>query len=234
MEIKGFFSAFKKEINHQKQALVAQVKEMAIEANKRIDDLKKSGVTSQALMHWENAGAIKFGINNGSYQDYQSEFWRIKNFLDAKTSTVNGAKSVISTMIAVTNMPFGVEDITKKQAEQYFKLADKLADYYKMTGQTAKALDYQQIWNQINVMIENDIVNLNEVSDSVNDITKMLLAVDYLNDEISASTQYDSGFAGLQTASSKKGKFKLPSILGVVTSKILGAIKPLFRFGHKK
>lgn len=229
MEIKGLFNAFRNITDSQKYPIISQVKEMASEANRRIDELKKSGITSQALNNWEKKGSIAFGISKGSYQDYQSEYWRIKNFLDAKTSTVNGAKEVISRMIAVTGMPMGVEELTKQQAQNYFRLADRLSDYYKMIGDTAKALDYQKIWEQINIMIENDITNLNNIDESVNGITRMLYAIDYLNDEIKASEQLGDNVTGLEKATQKSGKFGLPSFLSFVANKVWGAIKPLFK-----
>lgn len=225
MGVRGFFKAFRSITDEQKYPIIKEVHEKAKEANKRIDELKKSGIMSSALRNWQDGGGIAFGISNGSYQDYQSELWRINNFLRAKTSTVEGAKRVIDNMIKITGMPVGVDTLTEIQARNYFSLADKISDYYNMIGETAMALDYQQIWESINVAIKNDLATLNEVNQGVNDIAYMLDVLDAINSDINTSRLYDDSMAGMEAAKNAPTK---TGFLRNVAGRAVGAIKSFF------
>lgn len=228
MEIRGFGKAFREITKSQKEILKNEVNSLAKEANHRIEELKKSGVYSAALNNWNDGGSRAFGITSGSYQDYQSEYWRIKNFLNAKTSTVNGAKQVLGQMVKITNMPIGVDVLTKAQASNYFKLASKIEDYYKMIGETAKALDYQLIWEQINVAIEHDYEILNEVNQDVYDISSLLLAIDDVNSDINASYSIGDDLQGIEKAANMPTKTGFLSKVAKGVKEFIGRIGGLF------
>lgn len=179
MEFKRSASASAKTrqaISEKQRELSKEVSRLAAIANKRIKRLEQANINSPALNNWRNSGAQKFGVvgHNQSYQSLQSEYWRVKNYLDSATSTVTGAKKVLSQI--ASNIGFSGK-ITNELASQYFRLAEKIKEYYKMAGQSAKALDYQQIWHEINELVEisGEVLSENEDDiDEVYDIGKII------------------------------------------------------------
>lgn len=123
-------------------------------ANKRLQRLERNELTSlPAYTTWERNGSIRFSVANKDYNQLQSEFWRLKNFLDNKTSTVRQANAFLKEMAQNTGIKYnGIADL-KTKATQFFQLADKIKEYYKASGEMARALDYQKIWEQINTQI---------------------------------------------------------------------------------
>lgn len=142
-----------------------EVQKKAAIANARLRELEKANLTmASAYQHWSRNGARDFGnVSGNSFQSYQSEYWRINNFLNAATSTVSGALETLSQMQSNT----GYKADTYEKYRDFFGLADKISDYYKMMGDTAKSLDYQMIWEQINNAVQHgmDIKNVQGVKD---------------------------------------------------------------------
>lgn len=152
--------------NEKQQEIMKEVQKLAKIANNRLADLEKSNLTmASAYANWEKSGGVAFGnVRGNSYQSYQSEYWRIKRFLDSATSTVSGAKDVLRKMASNTNYSASTYEDFKK----FFSVADRVSDYYKMIGDTARALDYQRIWESINVAVQhgkniNDDMGLDDI-----------------------------------------------------------------------
>lgn len=168
----GGSSAESRELQSKKEQLQAEVDVLAREANERLSDLRQNDLEkSPAYTKWVEGGSVAFGVKGKTYQEVQSEFWRVKNFLDAKTSTVQGAKDVLSKVSALV----GVDtDMTADEAANYFSLAEKIKEYYQLSGESAKALDYQAIWEVVNIAISNGYATLDKNDYSVNDIQRLL------------------------------------------------------------
>lgn len=160
------------ELQSKKEQLQSEVDIMAKEANERLTDLRQNDLEqSPAYTKWVEGGSVAFGVRGKTYQEVQSEFWRVKNFLDAKTSTVSGAKDVLSKVSELV----GVDtDMTAKEASNYFTLADRIKQYYEMSGESAKALDYQAIWEVVNIAIQKGAVTLDRNDYTVSEIERIL------------------------------------------------------------
>lgn len=141
-----------------------EVSRMASIANKRLARLERNELTElPAYKSWVEGGAIRFGVKGKNYNQVQSEFWRLKRFLDNKTSLVRQANKYLREMAENTGIKYnGLADL-KTKAKEFFKLADKIKEYYKMSEQNALALDYQKIWEQINVQIKQGVLDLTGV-----------------------------------------------------------------------
>ena len=159
-------------LQSKKEQLQAEVDVLAQEANSRLDDLRKNELEqSPAYSKWVEGGSVAFGVRGKTYQEVQSEFWRTKNFLDAKTSTVSGAKDVLSKVSELV----GVDtEMTARETANYFNLAERIKEYYEMSGQSAMALDYQAIWEVINQAIKIGAVTLDRNDYTVNEIERIL------------------------------------------------------------
>lgn len=145
-------------------ALKKEVSRMASMANKRLVRLERNELTDlPAYQSWVEGGAVRFSVRGKDYNQLQSEFWRLKRFLDNKTSLVRQANRYLREIAENTGIKYnGLADLKAKSSE-FFRLAEKVKEYYKMSEENALALDYQKIWEQINVQIKQGILDLTGV-----------------------------------------------------------------------
>lgn len=164
------YKAFKKEVSR-----------MASMANKRLKRLEKNELTDlPSYKSWEENGSIRFSVKGKTYQQLQAEYWRLKNFLDAKTSTVRGANAFLKEMAQNTGIKYkGLADL-KTKAKKFFELANKIKQYYKNAEQSALALDYQKIWQQINEQIKQGVIDIDNEESTESVLNKYLNAMDKL------------------------------------------------------
>ena len=161
-------SALKTEIEaieHEQKALRAQVSQLASMANKRLDRLEKNELTSSpAYQKWEQNGSHRFSVSGKSYSQVQSEYWRVKDFLEMRTSSVTGTKAVLQEI--ATNIGWGKIDFndiatTQEQLSNFFSIADTVSQYLESVDESAAALDYQEIWNTINAAYQQGKIDFN-------------------------------------------------------------------------
>ena len=152
-------------IEHEQKALRAQVSQLASIANKRLDRLEKNELTSSpAYQKWEQNGSHRFSVSGKSYSEVQSEYWRVKDFLEMRTSSVTGTKAVLQEI--ATNIGWGKIDfdniaLTQEQLSNFFAIADTVSQYLESVDESAAALDYQEIWNTINAAYQQGKIDFN-------------------------------------------------------------------------
>ena len=153
---------------------------MASMANKRLNRLENNNLTMlPAYQAWEQNGSIRFSVKGKDYNQLQAEYWRLKNFLDDRTSTVREANAFLKEMAENTGIQYhGLEDLKNKSA-RFFELAEKIREYNQAIGQAAQALDYQKIWQQINTAVQEDALDLSEAVSSDEQLERFL---DFMND----------------------------------------------------
>lgn len=155
--------------------LRAEVSRMASMANKRLNRLENNNLSMlPAYQAWEQNGSIRFSVKGKDYNQLQAEFWRLKNFLDDRTSTVREANAFLREMAENTGIQYnGLEDLKNKSA-RFFELAEKIREYNQAIGQAAQALDYQKIWQQINTAVQQDAIDLSEAVSSDEQLERFL------------------------------------------------------------
>lgn len=160
--------------------LRAEVSRMASMANKRLNRLENNNLTMlPAYQAWEQNGSVRFSVKGKDYNQLQAEFWRLKNFLDDRTSTVREANAFLREMSENTGIQYnGLEDLKNKSA-RFFELAEKIREYNQAIGQAAQALDYQKIWQQINTAVQQDALDLSETVSSDEQLERFL---DFMKD----------------------------------------------------
>lgn len=170
--------AVKKATNKYKE-LRKEVSRMASMANKRIDRLERNNLTMlPAYQAWEQNGSVRFSVKGKSYEETQAEYWRLKKFLDDRTSTVKQANDFLREMAENTGIQYnGIEDLKTKSAK-FFELADLIKQYNQSINQSAQALDYQKIWKDINTYILDTDADLSDAVSSEEQLEKFL---NYMN-----------------------------------------------------
>lgn len=159
--------------------LKKEVSRMSSMANKRLVRLERNELTElPAYKSWVEGGRIKFSVANKDYNQLQAEFWRLKNFLDNKTSLVRQANNFLKEIASSTGIKYkGLADL-KVKSNQFFKLADKVKEYYKASELNALALDYQKIWEQINVQIKQGVIDITGVESTESTLQKFIQEID--------------------------------------------------------
>lgn len=159
--------------------LKREVSRMASQANKRLVRLEKNELTElPAYKSWVDGGAIKFSVKGKNYNQLQAEFWRLKNFLDNKTSLVRQANQYLRDMAKVTGIKYGNLSELKAKSKQFFELANKVKEYYQASERSAIALDYQKIWEQINFQLKQGAIEIGQEQSTDEVLQQFLNAMD--------------------------------------------------------
>ena len=164
-------------------ALKKEVSRMASMANKRLVRLERNELTElPAYKSWVDNGSIKFSVANKDYNQLQAEFWRLKNFLDNKTSLVRQANSFLRKMATSTGIKYNSLADLKAKSRDFFELANKIKEYYKSAELNAQALDYQKIWEQINTQIKQGAIEIGQEQSIDEVLQKYLNAMDEVSE----------------------------------------------------
>lgn len=174
--------------------LKKEVSRMASMANKRLRRLESNDLTNlPAYQAWERNGSIKFSVKGKDYNQLQSEYWRLKGFLDARTSTVREANKFLREMAEDTGIKYnGIADL-KAKSKQFFELADKIKEYYKKIDETACAIDYRAIFEQINVMVEQGLAELGMEESTENILQRYIEQLEKIEPVESGNEGYKRG-----------------------------------------
>lgn len=174
-----------------------EVAKMANTANKRLNRLESNNLQMlPAYKAWQDNGAIKFSVKGKSYNQLQTEYWRLKNFLDDRTSTVREANKFLREMAKNTGIKYrGLKDLKAKSAN-FFRLAQKIKEYNSKINQSAQAINYQRIWQQINTYIKSTNTDLANAISSDEQLDKFLKFMEQVE-------QVENKKEGYQTKSKK-------------------------------
>lgn len=145
-----------------------EVRRLTAIANKRIQRLEaKDWGDSPALRALKEEGIAKFSVKGKTHQEVQTMAARLLKFLNAETSTVRGAVEDIKETAKITGITYDSVKDLKAKAKKFFELASKIKQYLKSQQDTAAALNYRQIWNQINQYVEEQEIDLSAAETSV-------------------------------------------------------------------
>lgn len=114
----------------KRNQLARQVSRYAQMANKRMSRLEANHLDMvNAFKIWESQGKPHYSVKGKSYNELQSEFWKIKKVLDDETSTVKGANDYLRKM--ANNI--GFRGMTLNEIKQnvvgYWKVFSKVQQY---------------------------------------------------------------------------------------------------------
>ena len=167
----------------KQKAFRKEVSKLASKANKRLKRLGESDFNSSpAYQKWLKEGGEYFSIRGKSQQDVWQEYYRVKSYLDSKTSSITGTKEVLLNMNEYTGMNLeSIEDV-KEVASDYFELANKISQYVNVKGLGA-IYDSNQIYSQINLVTQEMGVDLTnaDFNDLLNYVTSEIDKDYYLN-----------------------------------------------------
>lgn len=141
--------------------LKKEVSRLASMANKRIARLEQNNLTMvPSYMAWSENGEIKFSVKGKDYNALKAEYWRVKGFIDARTSKVREANKYLKEMAEATGIEYDSINDLKQKAATFFELASKIEQYLNSMNQGVMALGYERIWSNINNYVKEERVDL--------------------------------------------------------------------------
>ena len=170
----------------KKQKLYTKLKALYAEAKRNIRDLQSHNLgDTPAIQKLEENGKIKFSVKGKTYNELQSDYFRLKRFMEAETSTVKGATNVLENIAKNINIQYNDlnEIIVKSRA--FFDIASKVEQILESQSQLAFTMGYQTIWTAVNNMVERKKINLQDmpnIEDAVNIVYDSLIN-EYLQEE---------------------------------------------------
>lgn len=159
----------------------AEMSRLASVANKRLQRLKNAGLDkSPAYKKWVEDGQVKFGVKGKNHNELQRELSRLKNFINAETSTIRGVNNVLKDMAKNTGIKYKNLTDLRIKANSFFELADKVEQYLRTVDDIASAIGYQKIWEAINSYVQTEKVELDssetDIESLVANVTDLLTA----------------------------------------------------------
>lgn len=149
-----------------------EVSRLASMANKRLERLEKNNLTdTPAYQGFLRSGGKRFGIKGKSYNEVQKEMARIRNFINAETSTIRGANRVLKEIANNTGIKYKNLTQLRQYSKQFFQIASKVEQYLRTVDDMASAIGYQKIWEQINKYVQKQRIDLSKAE---NDVDKMV------------------------------------------------------------
>lgn len=120
-------------------------------ANKRLERLANSDYKdSPAYQKWVKEGSVRFSVRGKTHNQLQAELSRMNKFLESATSTITGTKRVLEQIANNTGFGYKSSKDLIPVSKEFFELASKVEQYLRMVEDSASAIGYQKIWEQVN------------------------------------------------------------------------------------
>jgi hypothetical protein len=174
----------------KKQKLYSKLKVLYADAKKNIRDLQRHNLgDTPAIQKLEENGKIKFSVKGKTYNELQSDYFRLKRFAESETSTVKGATNVLENIARNTNIQYDdLNDLISK-SRVFFDIASKVEQILEAQSQLAFTMGYQTIWTAVNNMVERKKINLRDIH-NIEESAKIVydsLINEYLQEEMEES-----------------------------------------------
>lgn len=162
----------------KRNQLARQVSRLAQMANKRMSRLEKNNLDMvNAFKIWEKQGKPHYSVKGKSYNQLQSEYWKIKKVLDDSTSTVKGANEYLRKM--ANNI--GFRGMTLNEIKQnitgYWKVFSKVQQYLSTIENEGYNIGSPRIQEMISNYVKTSKRNLNTVEELNNALNSVLVDV---------------------------------------------------------
>ena len=142
-------------------------------ANKRLKRLEEKGYTDNPA--YVKSGGY-FSIKGKNYNQTQKELARLDKFINATTSTIRGTHTYLKEMATNTGIKYKNLQDLRVIAPKFFELASKTEQYLRTVEDMASAIDYNQIWEQVNVYVTENRIDLTNAKGDIDQMIKHVVA----------------------------------------------------------
>jgi len=138
----------------------AEASKKASKANKRIKRLEANDLTDSPAYKNYIAEQGKFSVKGKTYNELQREVARLDKFIEAQTSTITGINKNLKEIASNTGIKYSNLKELRAKSSKFFELSSKVEQYLRTVEDMASAIGYQKIWEQINVYVQQQKVDL--------------------------------------------------------------------------
>lgn len=159
----------------KRASIARQVSRYAQMANKRMQRLEDNNLEMvSAFKEWERQGQPHYSVKGKSYNELQSEFWKIKKVLDDTTSTVRGANNYLKKM--ANQMGFKSMSLSevKENVVGYWKVFSKVQQYLSTIESEGYNIGSPRIQEMITNYVKTSKRNLNTVEELNNALASVI------------------------------------------------------------
>lgn len=162
----------------KRNQLARQVSRLAQMANKRMSRLEKNNLDMvNAFKIWESQGKPHYSVKGKSYNELQSEYWKIKKVLDDSTSTVKGANDYLKRMASNIGFRGMTLNEIKQNITGYWKVFSKVQQYLSTIENEGYNIGSPRIQEMISNYVKTSKRTLNTVEELNNALNSVLVEV---------------------------------------------------------
>ena len=161
-----------KKAREQAQKLRAERQEasrLASLANKRLKRLEEKGYTNSPAYKATNG---YFSVRGKSQAEVQAMIREMNKFISATTSTIRGTNAYAKEIAANTGVKYNNLKQLQKMIPKFFELSSKVEQYLRNVEDMASAIDYNQIWEQVNVYVQDNKIDLSIAEGNIDAMIK--------------------------------------------------------------
>lgn len=138
-------------------------------ANKRLRRLEEKGYTNSPAYQATNG---YFSVKGKTPTEVQALIREMNKFINAKTSTVRGVNAYAKEMANNTGLKYkNLKDLQAK-IPKFFELTSKVEQYLRNIEDIASAINYNQIWEQVNVYVKDNQIDLSQAKGNIDGMIK--------------------------------------------------------------
>ena len=148
----------------------AEARRLVSLANKRLRRLEKAGMTENPA--YKALNGKYFSVKGKTQAQIQALIREMNKFINAATSTVRGTNAYLKDMAKNTGVVYKNLTDLKKKAPKFFELASKTEQYLRNVEDMASAIDYNQIWQQVNIYVKDNKIDLSKAQGDIDGMIK--------------------------------------------------------------
>lgn len=174
-DIKKFYSnhaKVQKEFDEKAQKVFderAEARRLVSLANKRLRRLEKKGYTNSPAYRATNG---YFSVRGKNQAQIQAMLREMNKFIKAATSTIRGTNKYAKELAKTTGVKYkNMKDLQKK-IPKFFELSSKVQQYLRNVEDMASAIDYNQVWEQVNVYVKDNSIDLSKADGNIDGMIK--------------------------------------------------------------
>lgn len=142
----------------------AEARRLVSLANKRLRRLEQKGLTDNPAY---KAVDGYFSVKGKSPEEIRHLTREMNKFINAATSTVRGTNKYLKDMAKNTGVKYkNLKDLQAK-SKKFFELSSKVEQYLRNVEDMASAINYAQIWEQVNVYVQENKVDLSQAQGDI-------------------------------------------------------------------
>lgn len=131
--------------------------------------LEEKGYTNSPAYQATNG---YFSVRGKSQAEIQALIREMNKFIGAATSTIRGTNNYAKELAKTTGVKYkNMRDLQRK-IPKFFELSSKVTQYLRNVEDMASAIDYNQIWEQVNVYVSTNSIDLSKADGDIEGMIK--------------------------------------------------------------